>query len=782
MPLAVSDSDSKAWFSTLILCFCLVRFLALAAAVLSLGSPFKAAQCIHKLLDESSPNKQLLPTIQQVKDLLTVLERKIACAGFADALEVWDMILRSEDLGVQFLCIAPDIGETSGTQLGNNSMTQNELPNLERGDDSLHDDFDEQGLLGFLGHGKTCPQLSAELDHTATSRSSGAIAQTVSVDNLDMMPETAMTGTKIKSDLDRHDIREASSSTTVMETFSLPQLGLSHLFTGVWKASERSSLRETSKDFRPTARQRSSCPPVSAITAIIRAMSEMERLGEATFTTIQTPPSTAVWVIAFVRWCLGVEPYIRSLQGKSLILKQCRSNVLVEIGNAEGKGFVVRTFKSMGSIDKMLWECRLSLEYAKRNGWCGMAKIKTFFNTRLRNLQSLYRLYHIKDSLLLLAWKITDRIHDPSPWATRPFQSSQTLVMLVAKYFDVDNPFEKLRLLDRSGLEDTWLRLGYQRAELAAELYLEVLISSLIENVHLQDDPDVFVETLSVRSYCTIPTDLLRPVTEFLLGQLPASSTIALRHPDAEEALLSLLGLDYLPPGDSQALAKSARGQVAYLSVLETLTINSRCMYQWRVFPGQLEYEGETYAYISGVGTNRLEDFRKVSENPADNYSSTPFRAEQISKSYDLWMCSTEDNHLVVYWVPNPEQNPYLDIRSSLVGAERLVFLDKCGSTCMPLSDFSADLVYCKTVAAALFDPQPWSFRVLCLNPGAPERFLAQAIIGEEIHIQTENQANKILAICCGKACISCACKRAADFLEDSNPLFQDETRIIIIT
>jgi hypothetical protein len=77
-----------------------VRFLALAAALLSLGSPFKAAQCLHKLLDETSPEKQLLPTVTQLKDLFIVLERKISTAKFMDSLEVWDMILRSEELGL----------------------------------------------------------------------------------------------------------------------------------------------------------------------------------------------------------------------------------------------------------------------------------------------------------------------------------------------------------------------------------------------------------------------------------------------------------------------------------------------------------------------------------------------------------------------------------------------------------------------------------------------------------------------------------------------------------
>ena len=88
-----------------------VRFLVLAAALLSLGSPFKAAQCLHKLLDETSPEKQLLPTVTQLKDLFIVLERKISTARFIDSLEPWDMILRSDELGLQEHFSTPDVGE-----------------------------------------------------------------------------------------------------------------------------------------------------------------------------------------------------------------------------------------------------------------------------------------------------------------------------------------------------------------------------------------------------------------------------------------------------------------------------------------------------------------------------------------------------------------------------------------------------------------------------------------------------------------------------------------------
>jgi hypothetical protein len=44
----------------------------------------------------------------------------------------------------------------------------------------------------------------------------------------------------------------------------------------------------------------------------IRAMAEVDRLGENSFVIFKVPADFAVWAIAFVKWCLGIPPSIRS--------------------------------------------------------------------------------------------------------------------------------------------------------------------------------------------------------------------------------------------------------------------------------------------------------------------------------------------------------------------------------------------------------------------------------------------------------------------------------------
>jgi len=69
---------------------------------------------------------------------------------------------------------------------------------------------------------------------------------------------------------------------------------------------------------------------------MIQVFRDMERLGEATFTITTTPSVTAVWVVGFTKWCLGVKPSMRGLSQDSmlhdgLVLGQPESRALVDI-------------------------------------------------------------------------------------------------------------------------------------------------------------------------------------------------------------------------------------------------------------------------------------------------------------------------------------------------------------------------------------------------------------------------------------------------------------------
>ena len=65
-----------------------LRFLALAACLLTIDS-WRAAELLRKLITSTAADKRLIPTSQQIKQLLTAVNYRLACSGFADNIIGW---------------------------------------------------------------------------------------------------------------------------------------------------------------------------------------------------------------------------------------------------------------------------------------------------------------------------------------------------------------------------------------------------------------------------------------------------------------------------------------------------------------------------------------------------------------------------------------------------------------------------------------------------------------------------------------------------------------------
>ncbi|KAI8947464.1 hypothetical protein F4801DRAFT_592569 [Xylaria longipes] len=63
-----------------------LRFLALAAALVSSLPPFRCAQALTSMLEATTTNKQYLPTTRHLTDLMSSLEGRCRLAGFADVV------------------------------------------------------------------------------------------------------------------------------------------------------------------------------------------------------------------------------------------------------------------------------------------------------------------------------------------------------------------------------------------------------------------------------------------------------------------------------------------------------------------------------------------------------------------------------------------------------------------------------------------------------------------------------------------------------------------------
>jgi len=72
-----------------------LRFLGLAAALTTID-PWTAARVLHTRIDESAADKRLVPTASQLKQLLLVLESRLAKAGFANNVLGWSQVFMNE--------------------------------------------------------------------------------------------------------------------------------------------------------------------------------------------------------------------------------------------------------------------------------------------------------------------------------------------------------------------------------------------------------------------------------------------------------------------------------------------------------------------------------------------------------------------------------------------------------------------------------------------------------------------------------------------------------------
>lgn len=379
-------------------------------------------------------------------------------AGFLDNLEVWDTILRSDVVGLQDLFLPSSSSSTSSKVQPSDTSKPSQLP------------VESQQLPQRTG------PAQGQHPSTTTDETTRIAIETIGIGNSQVTitpPEEAQASrngnernavtTGIQQGLIDQQIQNAVTSETVLAQSSLRNLGCSELFSGTWtsvQVKKDASLRPKTIGsdrewvLEGRAMTKSFCPSAGDISNLVRAMSEMSRLGEASFTIVQTPPSTAAWVITFIRWCLGVEPYIRRLNGQQLVLKQSESHVLVEIDEYGSTTFGVRTFKTFQGIHELLWESQSAV--IQPVPWTGMMKIKTYFNTRLQKLRTSYHLpylSHVLVTFLVLASNL-EQIYQqycaknrfPLTWQ---FQSRRRLISLIAMYFDIEDPWSQINRQDR---------------------------------------------------------------------------------------------------------------------------------------------------------------------------------------------------------------------------------------------------------------------------------------------------------------------------------------------
>jgi hypothetical protein len=75
-----------------------IRFLGLAAAIVTTIGPFNSAKALDIMMRSSATDLKLMPTVRQLNDLLGSLKARSYRCGFADSVVGWQIVLRREVL------------------------------------------------------------------------------------------------------------------------------------------------------------------------------------------------------------------------------------------------------------------------------------------------------------------------------------------------------------------------------------------------------------------------------------------------------------------------------------------------------------------------------------------------------------------------------------------------------------------------------------------------------------------------------------------------------------
>lgn len=702
----------------LLLTIVLVRFLGLAATLLSLGSPFTAAQELHSLLDQSSPQSQLLPTVQQLKHLLTALESKIARAGFADSLVGWHLWVTAPESGLRSLFVPP----------GNGSR-------------------DEEGTM-----------LSSGTDEDPSNENRG---------NKNALPPDSLQSRQLGG---HNPAPKGRATSGDFETVSANQ------------NIRTSSARKSSQGL--------AYPPDDIIFKLIRTLSELERIGEATFAIIKTPPCTAVWIIAFVHWCLGVEPILRRMDKSSsdergLVLQHSQSKVLIEIsGDSTPAEINVQAFKKIGNFDKLLGDSRIF--FRSRPPWSGMVKVQTYFRSRVHDLQTYHGLYHVMDSLKVLIRDLSNRFQTVTsrlaPWTSKPFPEVEVLLKVFSRIFDDD---DNDRAQQRFGAPETteiqkiWSHFDNKQVDRVSRLFLDFLMVSLYENVYVDDNIDLYLDMkwTGWKKSEPIP-NALQQVSSHLIGQLRLSVPLCIPSERIDEEMLGMIAVDTENP-----LIVSKRGQVAYLAFIETMDLNRPCINARRIFPGSLLYEGQKYAYAVSEDNTELSDTLDVSGLKDEDFSSVPFEVKGFAEAESTWLGTVEDDYLKFYYVP--DLNTSLSINPMLLwkSFEHLIFLNGCTEDCAPsnepnLSLFETELLHCRSVIAAVSKMRPQILRVVSSSGQQAHSLFVKAALTQlwiDVNSSTSDNWGRgwgfplsfYITVVRNSSCLRCACKIASHIIHE---------------
>ena len=163
-----------------------------------------------------------------------------------------------------------------------------------------------------------------------------------------------------------------------------------------WEIFSRAMLADYGPDY---AIKVTRIPSKSSLQDLVLALSELGRIGELQSTEIKLKPEQLPWTGAFIQWCLGVSPNIRTSSGKSLSVQQDSPVTLTVMPStwnpifrrrrhdAIERDLQVALQKPLRRFEEIVF---LDDSDSKKRSWQGLVDARTWIQYQFSNLHARF--------------------------------------------------------------------------------------------------------------------------------------------------------------------------------------------------------------------------------------------------------------------------------------------------------------------------------------------------------------------------------------------------------
>ncbi|KAJ6143716.1 hypothetical protein N7471_003169 [Penicillium samsonianum] len=473
----------------------------------------------------------------------------------------------------------------------------------------------------------------------------------------------------------------------------------------------------------------SASPSQELLVELVKALSDISRVGQAKGLQIKAPVDQAAWIIAFIEWSIGLAPSV-IIENDTCIHIEPMSVITIRLllssSLVQQAGFEITTLEDIKSIRVLTKDLPGSHETVR-----GMVPMRVFAERLTLDLFGHRKTLSFRAfsealpygcALVLNFLQVCERWDhvdgkqksDPgfsnctATWGSA-FPSDRTVASTIVAFLGTESPIQLPKQLDGFLIENLRLVAAFKDVQCQD---CECVKCSHIPSAQTLCKFDEFIDKIAICTLVVLLLSLLEssdpegPWLYFggyrwfgsLLSGIPwggfdaqefidpirkilrGDTKVGYSRPTLLQALFQLLGHELYDLEDIW-LMSSFRGQAVYPRLFGTMSIEGKGILSMTCVPGALMWEGELYDYARGP-KHRMEEaplFTARSDRRGSETTNCEINAPvDIYSDYKIsWQVSKGDKYLTVgIWCPSIPEVSQRCPSASIIGALGSLFVN----------------------------------------------------------------------------------------------------------